>query len=497
MKTKAGSTGRPAKTARSAKTEATAKPAKPAKPAAPARSAKPVKPVKPVKPAGPAKPSRPATPAKSGSTVQLVPLVDGTDAARRRLAELAARGRGPAGVEEVVRRILDAVRKDGDAAVARFTKEFDGVSLAARDFEVPAKEIAAARRRTPKKLVAALEQAHERIRAFHENQREKSFEKREDGITTGMRVLPLARAGVYVPGGKAAYPSSVLMNIVPATVAGVGEITVVTPPSKDGISDAVLAAASIAGATRVLRIGGAQAVGALAYGTGTVARVDKIVGPGNIYVATAKRLVFGEVDIDMVAGPSEVLIVADTSADPEWIAADMLAQAEHDELAAAICITTDRVHAAAVAVAVERQCAQLSRASIAARSLERFGTILVARSLERACELSDEIAPEHLEVFTNSPRRLLPKLRNAGAVFLGSWTTESMGDYAAGPNHVLPTGGAARFASPLGVYDFVKRTSIIELDRTGFDRLAPVVTELATAEGLEAHALAVVRRTKR
>jgi len=434
--------------------------------------------------------------AAAGPTARLVPLLDGTKAATAQLARLAARGRGPAGVEATVRRILDAVRKDGDAAVARFTRQFDGVALAPATFEVPAREIAAARRRTPKKLLAALETAHERIRAFHSLECERSFEKKERGIRTGMRLSPLARAGVYVPGGKAAYPSSVLMNIVPAKVAGVAEITVVTPPSKEGIRDAVLAAASIAGATRVLRIGGAQAVGALAYGTKTVARVDKIVGPGNIFVATAKRLVFGEVDIDMVAGPSEVLIVTDDSADPEWVAADMLAQAEHDELAASICITTSREHAAAVALAVERQCAELSRASIAARSLERFGTILVAASLERACELADEIAPEHLEVFTRSPRRLLPLLHNAGAIFLGAMTTESVGDYAAGPNHVLPTGGAARFASPLGVYDFVKRTSIIELDRSGFDRLAPVVTELAMAEGLEAHALAVLRRMK-
>jgi histidinol dehydrogenase len=346
----------------------------------------------------------------------------------------------------------------------------------------------------PRSLLAALEKAHARIRAFHREERERGFEKREPGIRTGVRLAPLARAGVYVPGGKAAYPSSVLMNIVPAKVAGVDEIVVVTPPQKDGIADAVLAAADIAGATRVLRIGGAQAVAALAYGTKTIARVDKIVGPGNIFVATAKRLVFGAVDIDMVAGPSEVLILADAAADPEWIAADMLAQAEHDELAAAICITTDAAHARAVSEAVERQCAELGRASIAAKSLESFGTILVAKDLARACELSDEIAPEHLEVFAKNPRRLLPWLRNAGAIFLGGWTTESMGDYAAGPNHVLPTGGAARFSSPLGVYDFVKRTSIIELDRRGFERLAPVVIELATAEGLDAHARAVTRR---
>jgi histidinol dehydrogenase len=448
-------------------------------------------------------PPRPAerTAAPPGATASVTPLVDGTRAAAEQLARLEARGEGPAGVEAAVRRILDAVRKEGDAAVSRFTKEFDGVSLAPREFELPAREIAAARNRVPKKLLAALETAHERIRAFHELEREKSFEKKEPGIRTGMRLTPLARAGVYVPGGKAAYPSSVLMNIAPAKVAGVGEITVVTPPSRDGADrmslDTVLAAAQIAGATRLLRVGGAQAIGALAYGTKTIARVDKIVGPGNIYVATAKRLVFGAVDIDMVAGPSEVLIIADESANPEWVAADMLAQAEHDELAASICITTSREHARAVAAEVARQCAELSRATIAAKSLERFGTILVAASLERACELANEIAPEHLEVFTKSPRKLLPLLRNAGAIFLGAMTTESIGDYAAGPNHVLPTGGAARFSSPLGVYDFVKRTSIIEVDRSGFDRLAPTVTALATAEGLEAHGLAVLRRMKR
>lgn len=430
------------------------------------------------------------------TSAHLVPLIDGTKAAKARLAKLEARGEGPAGVEQAVRRILDVVRKDGDAAVARFTKQFDGVSLKPSEFEVSAKEIAAARRRLPKPLLGALEKACDRIRSFHERERERSFEKVEKGIRTGMRLTPLARAGVYVPGGKAAYPSSVLMNIVPAVVAGVGEITVVTPPSKDGISDAVLAAASIAGATRVLRIGGAQAIGALAYGTKTIARVDKITGPGNIFVATAKRLVFGAVDIDMIAGPSEVLIVADDSADPEWVAADMLAQAEHDELAAAVCLTTSREHAKAVAAAVERQCAELSRASIAAKSIEGFGTILVVKDLDRACELADEIAPEHLEIFTRRPRSLVPKLRNAGAIFVGPLSTEPMGDYAAGPNHVLPTGGAARFASPLGVYDFVKRTSIIELDRSGFERLAPTVVALATAEGLDAHALAVLRRIR-
>ncbi len=439
--------------------------------------------------------ARSGTPApRAGETVCLKPLADGSKAARDQLAALAKRGQGPRGVEDAVRRILDAVRKDGDKAVVRFTEQFDGVRLSPSGFEIAPKEISAARRRLPKDLVKALEAAHDRIRAFHMLEREKSFERKEKGIRTGMRLTPLARAGVYVPGGKAAYPSSVLMNIVPAKVAGVADITVVTPPGRDGIADAVLVAAGIAGATRVLRIGGAQAVAALAYGTKSVARVDKIVGPGNIYVATAKRLVFGEVDIDMVAGPSEVLIVADDSANPEWVAADMLAQAEHDELAASICITTSQDHARDVARAVERQCSELPRASIAARSLERFGTILVVESLERACEIADEIAPEHLEVFTRRPKSLVARLHNAGAIFVGSMTTESIGDYAAGPNHVLPTGGSARFASPLGVYDFVKRTSIIEVDRTGFQRLAPTVVRLATAEGLDAHALAVLRR---
>ncbi|HEY2773786.1 MAG TPA: histidinol dehydrogenase [Candidatus Binatia bacterium] len=431
---------------------------------------------------------------KNAKTGVIVPLMDGTKAAAAQLAKLVRRGHGPAGIEDVVRDVLESVRRDGDAAVARFTKKFDGVSLVPRDFEIPKSEIEAARRRVPKQLIQALESAHARIRAFHLREKQTGFEKKERGIRTGMRVTPLARAGVYVPGGKAAYPSSVLMNIVPAAVAGVSEITVVTPPSKAGVRDAVLAAAAIAGATRVLRIGGAQAVAALAYGTKTVARVDKIVGPGNIYVATAKRLVFGEVDIDMIAGPSEVLIIADASADPEWIAADMLAQAEHDELAAAICITTDADHGRAVAEAVARQCAELPRAAIAATSIANYGTILVAPSLERACELSEEIAPEHLEIATKTPRRLVPLLRNAGAIFVGALSTEPLGDYAAGPNHVLPTGGAARFSSPLGVYDFVKRTSIIEVDRSGLSRLAPAVVELAMAEGLDAHAAAVLRR---
>jgi histidinol dehydrogenase len=425
------------------------------------------------------------------------PLEDGSAGARRRLARLAARGSGPGDVESAVRAILDDVRRRGDAAVADYTRRFDGVSLKASAFEVSRREIGAARARVPGPTLAALEAAHERISTFHQLQREEGFERREPGLTTGVRITPMRRAGVYVPGGKAAYPSSVLMNVVPARVAGVDEIVVVTPPSAGGIRDEVLAAASIAGADRVLRIGGAQAVAALAYGTKSVPRVDKIVGPGNIFVATAKRLVFGQVDIDMVAGPSEVLVLADASADAEFIAADMLAQAEHDELAAAICVTTSARLAEAVAAAVDRQLRELARAPIARASLARYGTILVARNMRRAAALADEIAPEHLEIFAKKPREILPLLRNAGAIFLGEFAAESLGDYAAGPNHVLPTGGAARFSSPLGGYDFVKRTSIIEADRRGLARLADTVTRLAEAEGLEAHALAVTRRLAR
>jgi histidinol dehydrogenase len=421
-------------------------------------------------------------------------LADGSAAAERRLAALAARGRGDGDVEPQVRAILEAVRRDGDRAVLGFTEKFDGVRLRARDLIVSDREIRGAADRVPLAVRRALEHAHRRLVRFHKRQVERGFELRERGIRTGMRVTPLARAGVYVPGGTAAYPSSVLMNVVPAKVAGVDDVTVATPPSHHGIRPEVLLAAHIAGATRILRAGGAQAIGALAYGTKTVGRVDKIVGPGNIWVATAKRLVFGEVDIDMIAGPSEVLVIADAGANPAYVAADMLAQAEHDALAAAICIATSRRVAQAVAKEVSRQLAELDRRKIAAASIRRYGTVLVAGTLARAIEIANAIAPEHLELFVRDPRAALLLVRNAGAVFLGELTSEPLGDYAAGPNHVLPTGGSARFSSPLGVYDFVKRTSIIEVSRVGFDRLAPTVERLARSEGLEGHARAVTRR---
>ena len=423
-------------------------------------------------------------------------LKDGSAAAERQMHKLLARGDTSESVEPQVAKILADVRREGDVALLRYTKQLDRVELTPATLVVTDDEIDAAAKRVEPDVAAALRDAHARIVRFHEKQLDSGFEIEEDGIRLGMRVTPLERAGVYVPGGKAAYPSSVLMNVVPARVAGVDDITVVTPPSPDGILDEVMLAARIAGADRIVRVGGAQAVGALAYGTETVTRVDKIVGPGNIWVATAKRLVFGTVDIDMIAGPSEVLVIADAGADPAFVAADMLAQAEHDEQAAAICIATDAGVAAAVAKEVETQLAELSRRAIAARSVEEYGTVLLVDSPARAVELANSIAPEHLELFVAEPRAMLEDVRNAGAVFLGQYTTEPLGDYAAGPNHVLPTGGAARFSSPLGVYDFLKRTSIIEATREGFEKLAPTVERLARTEGLEGHALAVTRRLK-
>ena len=424
-------------------------------------------------------------------------LTDGSRAARRRLGLLARRGERSGSVARDVARIIAAVRREGDRALLRYTRRFDGVRLTPRALAVSERELSRAEEAVAPATMRALRTAHRRISRFHGRQRERGFELREKGLRTGLRVTPLERVGVYVPGGRAAYPSTVLMNIVPARVAGVPDITVVTPPSAEGIAPEVLAAARMAGATRVLRIGGAQAIAALAYGTRSVPRVDKIVGPGNQWVAEAKRTVFGQVDIDMIAGPTEVLVVADGSARAELVAADMLAQAEHDPLAAALLLTTSRSLAGEVASELERQLSTLVRRTIARRSLARWGTIMVVRSLARATELANEIAPEHLELFVRRPRRLLPLLRNAGAVFLGEWTTEPLGDYVAGPNHVLPTGGTARFSSPLGVYDFVKRTSIIESSREALARLGPAVIRLARSEGLDAHARAVSVRLGR
>ena len=409
-----------------------------------------------------------------------------------RLTYLSKRGELLAGeFEETVKRIVEEVRERGDEALLEFTERFDGIRLSPETLEIPYEEIESAYEEVEEEVKEALEIAEERIRVFHEKQLERSFLKEEEGIILGQRVLPLERVGVYVPGGKASYPSTVLMNVVPAVVAGVEEIIMVSPnPGKY-----TLAAAYIVGVSRLFRIGGAQAIAALAYGTETVPKVDKIVGPGNIYVALAKKLLYGVVDIDMIAGPSEILIIADESARADWIAADLLSQAEHDELAASILLTPSEILAEKVRKSLGELLETLPRRDIAQKSIERFGTIFLTEDLYQACEVANLLAPEHLEVMTRDPWSLLPLIKHAGAVFLGSYTTEPLGDYVLGPNHTLPTGGSARFFSPLGVYDFVKRSSLLYVSREGFERVSDLAESIARAEELSAHALAVrVRR---
>jgi histidinol dehydrogenase len=417
----------------------------------------------------------------------------GTPEARRRLARLEERGAETgARVEATVRRILRAVRRNGDRALLALTRRFDGITLRPATLRVPADDLAAAYRDQPAAVRRDLGLAARRIRAFHSRQRERSWSFRDDsGARLGLLIQPLDRVGLYIPGGRAAYPSTVLMTAVPARVAGVRELVAVSPAGSAGHPPIILAACHVAGVDALYRVGGAQAVAALAYGTATIPRVDKIVGPGNVFVATAKRLVYGQVGIDSIAGPSEILIVADGSASPDVIAADMLAQAEHDPQAAAICITADRRLAARVAVALGEQRLTLRRRALAERSLERFGAIVITASLAEAIELANRLAPEHLELLVRTPYRWVPRIRHAGAVFVGPHTPEAFGDYLAGPNHVLPTGGSARFASPLGVYDFLKRTSLIEAGPRTLARLGPAVARLARLEGLDGHARSV------
>ena len=389
--------------------------------------------------------------------------------------------------EESVKEIIRNVRERGDSALIEYTERFDGRKLSRETLEVPYEELERAYEEIEDDVREALEIAEERIRLFHENQKENSFFKEEEGTVLGQKVIPLERVGVYVPGGKAAYPSTVLMNVVPAVVAGVEEIVMVSPnPNKY-----TLASAYISGVTRVFQVGGAQAVSALAYGTDTVPKVDKIVGPGNIYVALAKKLLFGVVDIDMIAGPSEILVIADEDANPTWVASDLLSQAEHDELAASILLTPSDSFARKVVEEVNRLLSGMSRKEIAKKSIERFGTAFITEDLLHACEVANYIAPEHLEVMTREPMALLPHIKHAGAIFLGDYATEPLGDYILGPNHTLPTGRTARFFSPLGVYDFVKRSSVLYVSRKGFERLGELAERIAVAEGLEAHALSV------
>jgi histidinol dehydrogenase len=387
----------------------------------------------------------------------------------------------------LVATILEDVRLRGDAAVRDYTRTFDHLDLPPDSWELPAGDFATALDRLDPRLREALEKAASRIEEYHKRQRDSGFNLlQEDGSLLGMRVSPLQRVGVYVPGGKASYPSSVLMNVVPAAVAGVDQIIVVTPPG--GTTDAVLGACSLAGVTRIFRVGGAQAIAALAYGTATIPRVDKIVGPGNRWVAEAKRQLAGQVGIDMMAGPTETVVIADSTADPVWVAVDMVAQAEHDEDATAWCITTDHRLAERLPDALDEVLQRTRRAAVARAALERNGLIVWVPTLQEAIEVANLRAPEHLQVLTRDPDNVAEGVRNAGAIFLGDDTPEAVGDYLAGPSHVLPTGGTARYASPLGVYDFIKRTSVVRYTRSRLLDDADRIVALAEAEGLSGHA---------
>ncbi|MBB3059374.1 histidinol dehydrogenase [Microbulbifer rhizosphaerae] len=402
------------------------------------------------------------------------------------------------GVETTVAEILQQVRERGDAAVIEYTNRFDRRELqSAQDFCLPSEVLAAALERISSTEREALEAAAVRVREYHQRQLQQSWQYTEaDGTVLGQQITPMERVGIYVPGGKASYPSSVLMNAIPAVVAGVDCVTMVVPAPDNQLNDLVLAAAAIAGVDRLYTIGGAQAVAALAYGTGSVARVDKIVGPGNIFVAAAKRAVFGQVAIDMIAGPSEILVICDGKTDPDWVAMDLLSQAEHDQQAQSILVSPDKDFLKAVADSLQRQLAELPRRDIAAESLAGRGALIAVENLDEAIVLANRIAPEHLEVSVENPERYLPQIRHAGAIFLGRHTAEALGDYCAGPNHVLPTSGTARFSSPLGVYDFQKRSSVIYCSPRGADQLGRVAATLARGEGLEAHARSAEYRVK-
>jgi histidinol dehydrogenase len=399
--------------------------------------------------------------------------------------------RGETATEEVsvaVKEVVERVRKEGDPAVLVFTEKFDKVKLTLKDIRISPDEIKAAYAHVDTKKVEALKLAAQNIRTFHEKQKMSSWVSQEaDGVILGQLARPIRSVGVYVPGGKACYPSTVLMNVIPAKVAGVEQLIMCSPAPGGDLNPYILVAADIAGMTEIYRIGGAQAIAAMAYGTASVPKVDKIVGPGNIYVATAKRYVFGQVDIDMIAGPSEILVIADQSANPRFVAADLLSQAEHDELASSILITTSKEIAEKVAAEVERQMANLTRKEIARKAIDRFGAIVITGSLQEAADVSNSIAPEHLELAVDKPFELLALIKNAGAIFLGHYTPESVGDYIAGPNHVLPTGGTARFFSPLSTDSFMKKSSLLFYTKEGLERVGEAVMQIADVEGLEAH----------
>jgi histidinol dehydrogenase len=416
-------------------------------------------------------------------------------------ARLHWSGDTDAEIESRVASILADVQQRGDAAVLAYTQRFDGLQAdSVQALELTQAELKAAFDALPAAQREALQAAAQRVRRYHEAQKKASGEswsyREADGTLLGQKVTPLDRVGIYVPGGKAAYPSSVLMNAIPAHVAGVSEIIMVVPTPQGAKNPLVLAAAYVAGVTRAFTIGGAQAVAALAYGTATIPKVDKITGPGNAYVASAKKRVFGTVGIDMIAGPSEILVLADGTTPPDWVAMDLFSQAEHDELAQSILLCPDVAYIDAVQAAISRLLSEMPRKAIIAKSLSDRGALIHTRSMEEACEISNRIAPEHLEVSSRDPHRWEPLLKHAGAIFLGAYTSESLGDYCAGPNHVLPTSGTARFSSPLGVYDFQKRSSLIEVSEQGAQTLGKIASVLAHGEGLQAHARAAEMRLK-
>ena len=404
-----------------------------------------------------------------------------------------------AAIEQRVADILTDVQARGDAAVLEYTQRFDGLNAThVAELEITQDQLQAALDSLPAAQRQALQAAAARVRKYHEAQKKASGEswsyRDEDGTLLGQKVTPLDRVGIYVPGGKAAYPSSVLMNAIPAHVAGVQDIIMVVPTPQGVRNPLVLAAACVAGVSRAFTVGGAQAVAALAYGTATIPKVDKITGPGNAYVASAKKRVFGSVGIDMIAGPSEILVLADGTTPAEWVAMDLFSQAEHDELAQSILLCPDAAYIAEVQAAIDRLLPTMPRCEIIAKSLNDRGVLILTRDMEEACAISNRIAPEHLEVSSRDPHRWEPLLRHAGAIFLGAYTSESLGDYCAGPNHVLPTSGTARFSSPLGVYDFQKRSSLIEVSEAGAQPLGRIAAELAYGEGLQAHARAAELR---
>ena len=400
-------------------------------------------------------------------------------------------------LEKKVRFILKDVRNRGDEALVHYTQVFDGLRIPIHQLQVKGSEVRGAYRKIPRDFLGTLKRAARRIRKFHQLRNKKwitSLKEEEKGIWLGQAIRPLERVGIYVPGGKASYPSTVLMAAIPAKVAGVQEILMVTPPQKEGISPAVLVAADLAGVDRIYRIGGVQAIAALAYGTKSIPKVDKIVGPGNQYVAAAKKLVYGDVDIDMVAGPSEIVIVSDESTPASFVAADLLSQAEHDEMALAILITNSEAFGREVEKGVERQLSSLRRRKVALVSLKRRGAILIVKNLEQAMKVVNRIAPEHLELAVSRPLSLIKSVKHAGAVFLGPHTPEAIGDYMAGPDHILPTAGTARFSSPLGVEDFIKRTNLMRFTRNALKRFEKDVKRFAEWEGLEGHYQAVQKR---